>query len=179
MFRDKIHLCIEKRALAAYWLASLWIIWGETHTSDVNGDGWNFSGASEWKEVADIDDLSTWWNTMTRFRVRVSQLLLVITDLWLIISVADWNTETLSFLGSVLCYLRVVSTLHNSQPQTHAVLLLKCVSVRSFSAILFSRGAPLPAIMSNYFGHKTVFVLPSASQDFYSFCTFYTVIHSF
>lgn len=70
-------------------------------------------------------------------------------------------------LGSVLCYLWVVITLHNSQPLTHAVLMMKCVCVPSLSAILFSRGAPLPAIKSNYFGHKTVFDLPFRSFDFF------------
>ncbi len=60
----------------------------------------------------------------------------------------------------------------HTHTNTCLMLNLKCVFGHSLSVILFSRGAPLPAIKSNYFGHKTVLFFNLASGQNFALFSF-------
>lgn len=153
------------------------VIW--THMAETSVE---LQRERKWLDLADLSTMRQYnmsgillccWTCITLSHwsvcvcVMVNQLLLVITDLWLMISVADLHTESWSFLGSVW-ELRVMScvpsgsSLHN--PHKHMQSWWWSVSLFAPSLLSYSPEA-LPSLQSSLIilGTKLCFVLWSGS----------------
>ncbi len=103
------------------------------------------------------------------------------TELWLVDNYHHWLINWVlksSSLGLCLVLPLGIHCITHTHKHTHThtntclMLNLKCVFGHSVSVILFSRGAPLPAIKSNYFGHKTVLFFNLASRQNFALFSF-------